>query len=677
MSMPVLIHLLFHPALNPARMMASEIHRALNDDPALPGLRVPTVLAEEDGTGLPPLRHNLGEADRCVIVPLIDDKMVIRPQNLPQGRMFWSQFVGGLREKCERPSRRFIPVQLSKNAWPLDARLNGTSFLHADVQPDESRTSWVTRALVVEICRFLQQKDRGDQMPVRLFISHAKGDILAEPKVFEAITSHLAVTQPVEAWVDSAKIPGGSQFAVEIAKGVSNSALLVLATRSYSSRPWCRKELLLAKRLQRPVVIVDALEGLDIRSFPYGGNVPTLRWSEDGASKAVDLILRETLRQAHVRLGLEKIKREQDAILSSHPELTTVVRFSAGTSILYPDPPLGDEELEEFTPLGHKLQTPLQRAAEGRSLSKMPILLSISESEDLARYGLLREHLDAALLEISRQLLVRGACLEYGGNLGSEGYTIALFDMAIAYSALSGLPSGERIINDVGWPNPLETLSDAVRAKYQGVAELVRIGRPEGVEDLEPNTFIREPKFFPADTPGRRFAWARGMTGMREEQARKAQARIVLGGKTGPTINTRPDGTRETKWYSGRIPGVVEEALLSLRAGQPLYLIGAFGGAAALIIDLLEGIKRDDFTWEYQSAAPHSEAMRRTYLERKLPWEDYSAMTEEFNTAGVEGISSKNRLTEEQNRELFTCRDLDRIVELLLQGLTALRGPIS
>ena len=53
MGAPLLIHLMFHPASAQARALATKLHAALNNDPALPGLRVPTVLLAEDGTNLP------------------------------------------------------------------------------------------------------------------------------------------------------------------------------------------------------------------------------------------------------------------------------------------------------------------------------------------------------------------------------------------------------------------------------------------------------------------------------------------------------------------------------------------------------------------------------------------------------------------------------------------------
>ncbi len=130
------------------------------------------------------------------------------------------------------------------------------------------------------------------------------------------------------------------------------------------------------------------------------------------------------------------------------------------------------------------------------------------------------------------------------------------------------------------------------------------------------------------------------------------------------------EGQREEKWYSGRIPGVVEEALESLKTGQPLFLVGAFGGAAAMVIDLLEGRPREDFTWDYQRAAPHAEGMRALYQARGPAWEDYNEMTNLFRAVGVAGLANQNGLTVEENQELFWTRNLARTVELLMEGLT-------
>jgi hypothetical protein len=517
------------------------------------------------------------------------------------------------------------------------------------------------------VCRFLLGEQRGAQAPIRVFLSHAKQDIETEPKLLEAVVAHLNATQPVETWIDSGKIEAGKDFAEAIEAGVRDCAVLILATNSYSGRSWCRREVLATKKYARPAVVVDGLLGLDLRSFPYGGNVPVVAWGNGGAPRAVDLLLKEQLRHLHVGRLLDRQKRPKDHVMSVPPELATVVGVPTDATVLYPDPPLGDEELEVLKPLGHRMETPLQRVAADRSLAGKKIALSISESDQPERLGLLPDHLDAALLDISRYLLVKGASLAYGGHLGNEGYTIALFDLVRAHKDMSRLPPMERIVNYVGWPLPL-TIEQ--RAKFKEQATFKRTERPAGIDTLEPETFVSEPAFFPASTPARRYAWARGMSLMREQQTANIDARIVLGGKVGPTVTATPDCGKILSWYSGRIPGVVEEALLTLQAGRPTYLCGAFGGAAALVIELLQGRVPQEFTWEYQRQAPHAEAMLQLYKDQGIPWQSYEDLALICKGIGVAGLSRGNHLNEDENRELFRTRDIPRLVELLLLGLT-------
>ena len=81
---------------------------------------------------------------------------------------------------------------------------------------------------------------------------------------------------------------------------------------------------------------------------------------------------------------------------------------------------------------------------------------------------------------------------------------------------------------------------------------------------------------------------------MRGVMAKHTAARVILGGATNPR-------TEAGVGYGGRYPGVVEEAWWTLRNGKPLYVAGGFGGAAALVADLLEGKdipeKLQDRTW--------------------------------------------------------------------------------
>jgi SLOG cluster2/TIR domain len=632
----------------------------------LPGLAVPTRILVEDGTRLPPVDHRLDEAEHSVAIVLADNKMVVE-EDIPAGRVAWPDFVADIAEKCADGRHRFLPVQLSESAWPLHEKLGSINFIRAFAKEPAERPAWVERMIVVEICRFLLGKERGTTVPITVFLSHAKQDIEKSPNLFKDLVAHLLATQPVAAWVDSGQIEPGKDFAVAIEKGVRDAAVLVLLTSSYSGRTWCRREVLFAKKHGRPLVVVDGLDGIDIRAFPYIGNVPMLSWSHGGAQRAIDLLLKEQLRHLHVRRVLERSRKADDCVLTAPPELTTLVSVPKGSNVLYPDPPLGDEEVEIFGSPDRRIETPLQRLAADRTLTGQKVALSISESDAPERAGTFPEHLNAALLEISRYLLVKGATLAYGGHLGSEGYTAALFDLVRAHRQPSGLPAVDRIVNYVGWPSPL---SDEQRAKFRELAKFERIGAPAGIAALEPQTFVPEPSYFPADSPVRRFAWARGMTRMRERQTADIRARIAIGGKVGPTVTAQADGGKKVAWYSGRIPGVIEEIILTLQAGKPLYLCGAFGGAAALAIELLEGRVPQEFTWNYQKQAPHAEAMRELYAQHGIEWLDYPQMAKTFADVGVAGLSRANHLSDDENRELFRCRDVPRVVELLLLGLT-------
>ena len=654
-----MVHLVFHPQCGTSRELANSLSKDINGRTSIFNSRIPTVILPERDDGLPPEKYELNEAEVCAVVFIASDKMVIETR--------WKEFAFDIWQQCEGSNHRFLPIQMSDNAYPVDKRLDGINFFNPNEDSVEKFKSKTLRWLVIELCRLLKGLERGEKLPLSIFLSHAKQDLNSKPKVFEELDRHLHSTQPVEKWIDSAKIDAGSNFADAIEKGVMNSLLVVIGTSNYSSRPWCRRELLLAKKHQQPFIIIDALKNEEERCFPYGGNAPRLRWKKGAAEQAVNLLLMEALRHSHTKLRLEAFSHGSEVVLTSPPELITLVPLPKNSVVLYPDPPLGDEEIENFEPLPLTIETPLQRVDKLHRLSGKRIILSLSPSGDSLKYGMQLEDLKPAMLDISIQLLACGAALEYGGHLEENSYTKVLFDMVKAYSQQSGLPTAERIINHVGWPMPL-TEND--RAKHDGEATFIRGTRPDGVEELNPTLFVEKPtQFLSVDNSEARFAWARGMTKMRETQSvsDNAIARIVLGGPIGDKL--------QGKWYAGRIPGVIEETYLSLKNQQPVLLLGMFGGAAALTIDLLESRKRKEFSWVYQQQAPYSIGMKKIYEEKNIEWVGYEEITEFFSDCGVEYLSQLNKLTAKENRELFKTRDIYRAIELILMSLQRIAAP--
>ena len=414
--------------------------------------------------------------------------------------------------------------------------------------------------------------------------------------------------------------------------------------------------------------MVAALRQREIRGFPSSGNVPVLRWGGD-PREAVDLVLKETLRHLHASALLGQRKAPGEVVLPSAPELVTVVRLPKGSSVLYPDPPLGNEELELLKQAGVRALTPLQRYANQveRLSEERPVAMSLSESGDTEKYGLAQVHLDCARSEIARYLLLAGARLAYGGHLGKDGNSLALFELVRAHGAPSFIPA-QKIESWIGWPVPL---TDAQRAEFEKLATFVRVKRPPEIKPGDDPDFVDEPSFFSAEkSPLHRYAWARGMTAMRMAQTRGTWARIVLGGTVGPTLKAQPDGTRKMAWYASRIPGVLEETLLSLKEKQPVYLVGAFGGCARLVLDAMEGREREELTWDFHKQAPHTPEMRQLY---GAEWWDYPDMVKFLRDTGYAGLH--NGLSEDENRLLATTRVPDRIVELILTGLRRLSKP--
>lgn len=673
--LPLLIQVVHHPASSRAAALAEYLRSALSEDPAVPGLRIPVFFTPEDGTGRPPAEGELSpDAEHVFVVVLADDHLNVDATSSDGSRRGWADYVVALHAACQHdPHHRFMPVQLTAAAWPLDARLRDLNFLRAFAFSDPGEQDrFVIRRTVHELCRQLQAQPEvlGEATaPVTLFVSHTKLNLDAPPKVVYSILHYLTATQPVKVWFDSGDIDAGSIFAERIEMGVRDAVLLVVLTDAYASREWCRKEILFAKKHQRPFVVVNALQEREVRSFPYAGNAPVLRWGGEPEA-AVDLLLKEALRHLHAQMTLARHMRPGDNIRPSPAELATIVGLSPGSVVLYPDPPLGDEERELTALTGIEIVTPLERYAKEveKLVLARPVALSLSRSDDARRYGLSPGHLDAACVEISRYLLLAGATMAYAGHLGEGGYTDTLFELVRSH-ALPGVAPPDRVVNHVAWPLPL-TLED--RSRFKHVATFRRMGRPDAITPELHADFVDEPAAFDADGSAlHRYAYSCGITAMRQAQTLETCARVVLGGRTGPARNASPDGTTAVRWYIGRIPGVLEEVLESLSASQPIFLLGGFGGCARLVADVIEGEPRKEMSWSYQMEAPHSLGMRGHY-EARGGWLDYPAMTDLLREKGY--ASFNNGLNEAENRELARTRDIDRVVELVLRGLRDIAG---
>jgi hypothetical protein len=196
------------------------------------------------------------------------------------------------------------------------------------------------------------------------------------------------------------------------------------------------------------------------------------------------------------------------------------------------------------------------------------VALSASESPDLDRLGLLEVHARSALAEIARAVIDVEGRLAYGGHLRAEGYTTFLVQ------ELDKWYRGEDLIRlYIAWPVHRDMHASDIRAAERDLpiaARLIYLDL-DGNEIDDPLAGRGEDTL-PVPDDER----VLGFTAMRRYMSERCSARLLLGGRRAG--------------FSGRLPGLVEEALLALEDGRPLFLAGGFGGVT---LDILRALEQD------------------------------------------------------------------------------------
>ncbi|MGZ9569549.1 hypothetical protein ACVTTK_09290 [Alcaligenes nematophilus] len=264
-----------------------------------------------------------------------------------------------------------------------------------------------------------------------------------------------------------------------------------------------------------------------------------------------------------------------------------------------------------------------------QALSQHTVAISTSESPDMPVLGLSDAHLRDAMGEIARHLLALGARLVYGGDLRTHGFSELLFELVARHRRDADLGDNRTgVVNYLAWPVHIgksATELEQLAVNLAGSAELICLALD--------GTSLR-PSERAALTPSRLTdaQWATGLTAMRQRMRSETHARIVLGGRVDQ--------------YKGIMPGIAEEALLSLQVQQPLFLMGGFGGCARDIAETLGLV------------APWA-ASRPAWPGRQ-----------EFDVFTAADLN--NGLTAEENATLAHTPHVDQAAALILRGLLRL-----
>ena len=429
---------------------------------------------------------------------------------------------------------------------------------------DDIIAGWDEVSSHIYDCLIRYMKDM-TQDKLKLFISHAKRDGLV---VAENLRNSLRSKTKLDSFFDKNDIIEGVDFEKQIKENVKSSLLMVLDSDAYGTRQWCQKEILCAKKYGVPIVVVDMHSDVITRTFPYMGNVPSVRLNDDNLDSAINLLLRTGLRYEYQKNYLTRIVKEGNDdddfdILSYQPELLDMHMLEKN-NVLYPEPPVSEEERRILNSTKKNFITPLEK--EGLLLDGEFISISVSNTnENRPDEIMLRD----MVVEISRYILNAGGKIIYGGSGSRDGYVNLFSQISEKYGKIKiesegkDLPEDEAYIyNYYAWPY-MNALSDDDMAYLKHCHLCAQQIYPDGISEeqkrLIPSTQDEEGKMQIISS----------LSHMRDVRCREARAFIIVGGKTKGSLTP--------------IPGILEEYIKARATKKPIYLLGGFGGEAALI----------------------------------------------------------------------------------------------
>src|SRR5262249_34229574 len=136
--------------------------------------------------------------------------------------------------------------------------------------------------------------------------------------IAERVRSIVARTRLAD-FFSASDLQPGRNWSRELTEMASTSALLAVRTGTYASRPWCQREMLLAKTAGMPIVILDALEQPEERGsflMDHVPRVPVRRdadgWRDTDILAGLNLLVDECLKHALWQRQGQLVPRDPD-----------------------------------------------------------------------------------------------------------------------------------------------------------------------------------------------------------------------------------------------------------------------------------------------------------------------------------------------------------------------------
>ncbi len=575
---------------------------------------------------------------------------------------FWNQYIN----ECLKQHQNYIyPIALTKYFTRMASI---TKYQCLQIFKHDNVNIMLKLHIAKKILDILISKTTENLMTkASIFISYTQKDFGLD--FAWKITEWINKNTMLDSFLDFYNLPTGEMFEDHISKNLEKDHNLFLAikTDNYTTRMWCIHEILSARKIEIPILVVDSVMLEEKRTFPYLANCKTIRadieTSNDKCNineiKNIDYIICEAVVELlRVRINIlnqNHIKKTLDfksiKTLNSQPDLFNLLYSFKNidliseqkTTFIYPDPPISKkEEIEIKGLISNKFDLitnsfsvvnyiQQQEKSLVTHLESLLFGISIATPCDIQKYGYIENHLYSYLIEIGRCFIYSNLKMAYGGD--------------IKYSSNMSYMKAFAIMTEYYRENKNYKVTNFLTERTKG-----RISLEEKTKYEEYIDFI-EPKIYMQDKykKNEMIYVSKAQSNMRIHMNELIGARIIIGGRI-----------KSKKAFSG----LLEEFLLARESKLPIYLIGTFGGMSKIIGDLIFGFISPK---ELQSITFIGDS------EVKKMYEDIEGYSKDY----IDILSAyhckldvfNNGLNEEENIRLFKCKDPKEAFRLIIKGM--------
>ena len=662
---PLAVHFVWHPNDN-INTTIMDFRRYLTRDidrPFSRELNIPTFLYSSQKRSHSPSNFPKKLAKKDVIFLFLSANTLMIPS--------WKEYINSL---PERKNYHLVPVAVEHEGigHTSEGRLKSLNCIRMFEWNEDFKKEYAIFYLSHELYRFglknINLLESGIDSSIRLFLSHAKkGDTgLKHAKAIKKFIDN----SNMQGFFDVNDISSGFKFDEEIEKHIKRSTLIAIESDAYSTRYWCQREILTAKREKRPIILVNSLEEYEDRVFPAASNIPCVHITAEPLNdkdilRILIAALLETIRFEHARKLLTYYRNQkwidQNAVIFARPpEIQQIVEIlkknkkSNNLVICYPEPPLYKEETEWADYFNITVSTPLW-SSDKKSYKNKKFRIGLSIA-DYQPDGYDKQNQDLDELKrfsqsLARHLLANKHTLIYGGDLRNDGFTQFILDEATVLRDRLQLDK-LFVENYLAWPLNVKQENLKWYANYNTVVKPVSASIPDDIKSLihDISTFL------PPDCLENKYIWSRCLTTMREESIKSSDIRILVGGKF--------------ENYLGKMPGVLEEFLIAYKQDLVIFLVGGLGGLTKKLCISIKNRKiEEEFTEEWQINHNNAYKDLQKIASQHGKHTDYDNLKEVIENITIPILAERAGLTNEEYERLMTTPFIDESIYLILKSI--------